>query len=173
MAMAKRDPVAVARSGCGGCFAAVVKTGNWEMLHALLALGVRVPDVVTGCRTYLWHIPEMARVLLEHGMDPNLPDWQRATPLHNICNRDGRSRPDPNRLQLVDLFLEFGADLNPIDEEYRSTPLGWAARNGLPDMVKRLLERGGDKDVAGAPWATPRAWAEKRGYQEIVEILMK
>ena len=173
MAMAKRDPVAVARSGCGGCFAAVVKTGNWEMLHALLALGVRVPDVVTGCRTYLWHIPEMARVLLEHGMDPNLPDWQRATPLHNICNRDGRSRPDPNRLQLVDLFLEFGADFNPIDEEYRSTPLGWAARNGLPDMVKRLIERGADKDAAGAPWATPWAWAEKRGYQEIVEILMK
>ena len=171
MEIAKRDPLAVARSGCGGCFAAVVKTENWEMLRALLKLGVRVPDLVTGCRTYLWHVPDMARLLLEHGMDPNLPNWQRVTPLHDICNRDGRNRPDPNRLQLADLFLEFGADINAIDEEYRSTPLGWAARNGLPDMVSLLLGRGADRDVAGAPWATPLAWAAKRGYREIVDIL--
>ena len=171
MAMAKRDPAAVARSGCGGCFTAVVKTGNREMLHALLKLGVRVPNLVTGCRTYLWHIPDMTRVLLEHGMDPNLPNWQRVTPLHDICGRSGRNRPGPNRAQLADLFLEFGADINAIDEEYLSTPLGWAARNGLPDMVSLLLDRGADRDAGGAPWATPRAWAAKRGYHEIVETL--
>jgi hypothetical protein len=35
--------------------------------------------------------------------------------------------------------------------------------------VKLLLERGADPLEADAePWATPRAWAEKMGYQAII-----
>ena len=41
----------------------------------------------------------------------------------------------------------------------------------LEFMVVLLLDRGADKDAAGAPWATPLAWAEKRGHREIVETL--
>jgi hypothetical protein len=40
------------------------------------------------------------------------------------------------------------------------------------ELVKLLLSRGADPVEADAePWATPRAWAEKRGYPEIVELL--
>jgi len=169
--MAHHDPAMVGRSGCGGAFAAVCKQGRRDWLQMLLKLGVRVPAVVTGCRSYLWTHPDMTRVLLEHGMNPDLPDWQHATPLHNICGRDGRARPDANRLELADLFLEFGADINAMDEEYRSTPLGWAARNNLPDMVELLLKRGADPNAAGAPWAKPRAWAERRRHDPIIDLL--
>ena len=171
-AMADADPEETARSGCGGAFAAVVKKGDWDMLYMLLKRGVRVPELVTWCRTYLWKNPEMARVLLEHGMDPNLPNWQHVTPLHNVCSLDGRGRADGNRIAMADLFLEFGADINAKDEEYRSTPLGWAARCGLKDMVEHLLKHGAKTSLPDdEEWATPFAWAQKRGHSEIVEIL--
>ena len=171
LAMAEADPRLVSTDGCGGIFTMVVAFKRREMLQPLLERGVRVPEVVTGCRTYLWNTPDMTRVLLEHGMNPNLPNWQRVTPLHDICNRGGRGKPDPNRHELLDLFLEFGADINAVDEEYRSTPLGWAARNGLADMVELLLARGADPNRAGERWATPLAWAERRGHSQIEAAL--
>ena len=171
LAMADEDPDSVSTDGCGGIFTMVVSFKRHEMLQPLLERGVRVPEVVTGCRTYLWNTPDMTRVLLKHGMDPNLPNWQRVTPLHDICSRGGRGRPDANRHELLDLFLEFGADINALDEEYRSTPLGWAARNGLADMTELLLARGADPGLAGEPWATPLEWARRRGHTEIEDKL--
>jgi ankyrin repeat protein len=65
------------------------------------------------------------------------------------------------------LLLDHGADINAIDDEYRSTPLGYASRWGKREMVSFLLERGADVNKAGAPWATPLAWARKKGHAEI------
>jgi ankyrin repeat protein len=65
------------------------------------------------------------------------------------------------------LLLDHGADLNAIDEEFRSTPLGLAARWGHRSMVGLLLERGADPNLSGAPWATPLAWARKKGHAGI------
>jgi ankyrin repeat protein len=39
-------------------------------------------------------------------------------------------------------------------------------------MVRFLLESGADVNLSGAPWATPLAWARKRGHQE-VEVLLE
>jgi len=39
--------------------------------------------------------------------------------------------------------------------------------------VKLLLERGANPVEAEAePWAKPRAWAEKMGHGEVVEVLV-
>ncbi len=38
-----------------------------------------------------------------------------------------------------------------MDDEYQSTPLGYAAHFGKLEMVALLLERGADRDSAGAP----------------------
>jgi hypothetical protein len=154
-----------------GMFTHVVNSRNWDLLHLLLARGLRVPPVVTGCQEYLWRHTDMARVLLEHGMDPNLPNWQRMTPLHHIAGRTWHNKTKEEWVELVDLFLGFGADVNAIDEEFRSTPLGWAARLGKKDMAAHLLDRGADSNAADAPWATPLAWAEKRGHRQIAQVL--
>ena len=142
-----------------------VQAGHEGLLRLLLARGLRVPPVVTYCQTYLWLSLPLARLLLEQGMDPDLPNWQQIRPLHHIAARgDVRS---------AELFLEFGADLDAVDEEFRSTPLGWAARCGQREFVRFLLaQRGPRPEPAAVPaWAQPQAWAQRRGHAEVAALL--
>ena len=70
------------------------------------------------------------------------------------------------------ILLDAGADIAAKDEDYRSTPLAWAARNNLPDMVELLLARGASINLPDdEPRATPLAWAMRRGYCRIMDIL--
>ena len=81
-----------ANAGCGGVLAAACTQGKRETLVRLLAAGARVPPVLTECRSYLLSDPAMLRLLLESGMNPDLPNWLLMTPLHDLCGRDGRGR---------------------------------------------------------------------------------
>ena len=138
------------------------------MLTMFLQRKHPMPRVLTACKTYLYHVPRMTRRLLDHGLDPNLPDWQRRTPLHDLC-RGNRAVSDADAM--VRLFLEYGADINAIDEEDRSTPLGIAALEGNAQLVGLLLERGADPNAAGAEWATPLAWSQRHGHEDIAKML--
>jgi uncharacterized protein len=60
-----------------------------------------------------------------------------------------------------------------VDEEWQSTPLGLAARFGKTQVVDFLLERGADPHQSGAPWATPLAWARRKGHPDVVERLTR
>ncbi|HEY7500819.1 MAG TPA: ankyrin repeat domain-containing protein, partial [Vicinamibacterales bacterium] len=71
------------------------------------------------------------------------------------------------------LLLDHGAGIDAVDEEFRSTPLGLAARFGRPDIVALLIERGADVMKAGAPWATPLAWARRKGHARVEATLMQ
>jgi ankyrin repeat protein len=161
-----------ADAGCGGVFTAAATLGKRDLVVRLLNAGARVPPIAGGCRSYLMEDPEILRLLLASGMDPNLPDWQRVTPLHVLCGRDARGRAEARRIESASILIDAGAILSARDEEYRSTPLAWAARNDLPDMVELLLARGAPTRLQDdAPWATPLAWALKRGHTRIVELL--
>jgi ankyrin repeat protein len=163
-----------ANLGCGGVLAAACTLGKRDLVVRLLDSGVRVPAMLTECRSYLWSDPGLLRLLLDSGMDPDLPDWQHAAPLHSLCGRDGRGRPRPHRTECAEMFLDGGATISSRDEEYRSTPLGWATRNGLSDMVEFLLERGAPTNLADdEPWATPLAWARRRGHDAIASKLQR
>lgn len=167
----RADP-ASAHAGCGGVLAAACSLGKRDLVERLLEAGARVAPVVNGCRSYLLTDPDLLRLLLASGMDPDLPSWQHVTPLHTLSSRDSRGRPHPNRQASAEILLGAGANIDTCDEIYRSTPLAWAARNGLGDMVALLLDHGANIDLPdSAPWATPRAWAERRGHHDIVELL--
>ena len=149
-------------------FTHCVSAGHEAMLLLLLARGLRVPPVVTYCQSYLWRSVPLARVLLEHGMDPDLPNWQQIRPLHHMAAR--------GQIEQAKLFLEFGANASAVDEEFRSTPLGWAARCGQTEFVRFLLDHltrvGADAAAPAVPaWAQPAAWARRRGHDDVVALL--
>jgi ankyrin repeat protein len=173
MRRVRADPGS-AHAGCGGVLAAACARGKRGLLVRLIEAGVRVPSVLTACRGYLLRDPEMLRLLLASGMDPNLPNWQHATPLHDLCGRDGRGRANANRAECAMALLEAGADVSARDDDYRSTPLAWAARSDLPDMVELLLARGAPTSLPDdEPWATPLSWATRRGHEPVAGILRR
>ena len=129
------DPTAAAREG--GPY-------RWEPLFYLAYARVEVPDRVA-----------VAKLLLEHGADPNAGYlWQgMPSPFTVITGAFGRGEgdqpPHPNRLELARLLLESGADANDSQTMYNCGP-------GCPPPyddahLKLLLEFGLGKGDGG-PW---------------------
>jgi len=110
--------------------------------------------------------PEMVRLLLESGADPNNANWLGVTYLHKAAWK--------GNLEFAQMLIDFGADLNAIDDEHRSTPLGWAAKYGHTEMVQYLLNKGANPSLpVDESWAQPLAWAIRRGHDDIESILSK
>jgi hypothetical protein len=139
------------------------KDGDHRMIDVLMSYGARVPAVSKwGARYYFKHC-DTAEYLLRKGMNPNHKNWREFTLLHDFAfTGDARK---------VELLLDHGADIDAVDEEYHSTPLGYAARWGRDEVARLLLARGADPHKAGRPWATPREWACKKGHTAIEAIL--
>jgi ankyrin repeat protein len=133
-----------ALAGCGGVFPAVVTKGNRKLLNRLLDAGIKVhPHPQTcGCHSYLLEQPDMLRELLQRGgLDPNYPTEEAAvTLLHELCSRDVRGRTMKYRTECAAILLDAGADLSPRTLE-GETPLAWAIKNNLRDMVEFLTAR--------------------------------
>ena len=146
-----------------GILAGPAHAGNHEMLALLMRFGATVPKVSKWAPYYYFKHEATAAFLLDHGMDPNHMNWHRLTLLHHMAAEGeiGKAR----------LLADHGAQINAVDEEYRSTPLGMAARRGQRQAVAFLLERGADPNLAAAPWATPLAWARKKRHGDIEAML--
>lgn len=141
------------------------KSGDREMLELLMRYGARVPNLSKwGARYYFKHY-QVAVFLMENGMNPDHMNWRRFTLLHDMAFTGD--------VRKARLLLDHNADINAIDEEYQSTPLGYAAHWGKRDMVALLLERGADPNKSGAPWSTPLAWARKKRHVEIESDLRR
>ena len=126
-----------------------------------------------GKRNELEDKVEILRMMLEHGADPNLHDERQVGLLHRLLGETSLWE-DEEKVLFADLLIDYGAEIDARDGELRSTPLGYAARYGLVNMVRFLLERGAKTNLAAdEPWATPLAWAEKMGYKEIADLLRK
>jgi len=106
----------------------------------------------------------LTELLFQSGMNPNLPGWLAVTALHRFAREDN--------VDGAAVFLDHGANLHARDEEFCTTPLGYAAAAGKRRMVEFLLERGArislPDDLA---WATPIALATYRGRGAIVRLL--
>ena len=146
-----------------GILAMPARDRRFEMMDLLFRYGAKVPDVTKWGISYYFRHADIARKMMERGMNPNHRNWHRTTLLHDVAAS--------GYLDRAKLLLEYGAEIDPIDEEYRSTPLGLAARAGRADMVELLLGEGADPKKAGASWATPLSWASRGGHEEVVSLL--
>jgi uncharacterized protein len=134
-----------------------------EMLELLLRFGARVPDVTKWGREYYFKHHDVGAFLLDRGMNPNHMNCHRTTLLHGMAQLGDVAR--------ATLLLDRGADIDAVDDEFKSTPLGFAARWGRRGMVRLLLDRGADRHAAGADWATPLAWARAKGHRRVASDL--
>ncbi|HYF30271.1 MAG TPA: ankyrin repeat domain-containing protein [Chitinophagaceae bacterium] len=139
------------------------KDPNPEMVKLLLDHGAKVPGVSKWGRFYYFKHYPMAVFLMQHGMNPNHMNWHHVTLLHDMAQEGD--------LQKARLLLQHGADVDPLEEEYCSTPLGMAARWGHVEMVELLLQQGADVHTAGVDWATPLQWAKRKGHERIEAML--
>ena len=146
-----------------GILAGPAHDGQHDLIAMLLRLGARVPTVTKWAPYYYFKHEATAAFLLEHGMDPDHMNWHRFTLLHHMAAE--------GELAKATLLLNHGASIDAIDDEYRSTPLGVASRCGQLALVQLLLERGADPVAAGASWATPLAWAERKGHHRVADVL--
>jgi ankyrin repeat protein len=99
--------------------------------------------------------PDHARWLIGKGYDPNRRNWLGITTLHR-CAAKGRR-------DIAEVFLQHGADINAIESEWCSTPLGWAAKEGQTEMMDWLISKGADPNLPlDEPWARPAEWIRRR-----------
>jgi ankyrin repeat protein len=111
-------------------------------------------------------------MLLERGIDVNVPGRFGDSPLHYTAARGNLDEPE--RVRFVAALIDHGARFDARDELLRSTPVGWACRWGRAEMADLLIARGAPVNEPDAEaWATPLAWATKMGHTGIVETLRR
>lgn len=141
------------------------KEGNFKLVELLMSHGAKIPSITKWAQYYYFERADMTAFLLEKGANPNHMTWHHVTILHDMAQK--------GELEKAGYFVKHGAEVNALEEEYQSTPLGLAVKWGHVEMVKFLLEYGADPNKAGATWATPLKWAIKKGQTEIESILRK
>ena len=141
------------------------KENNRSMIDLLVNYGAKVPAILKWAQFYYFERLDGATYMMEKGMNPNTMSWHHVTILHDMAQK--------GEIKKAELLIKYGADIDPVEEEYRSTPLGMAARWGHVEMVNYLLTKGADPNKAGAPWATPLEWAKKKKHTDIEKILRK
>ena len=141
------------------------KDGNLGLVKLLMQYGARVPTISKWGRFYYFKHYDVAVYLMQNGMDPNHTTWHAVNLLHDMAQEAD--------LKKAELLLQYGANINAIDDEYQSTPLGFAVRWGNYEMVDLLLSHGADPNLSGAQWSAPITWARKKNHGAIAEKLIK
>jgi len=79
---------------------------------------------------------------------------------------------DAERVLLVDLLVDAGADVNARNHR-KVTPLHMAARYGLPLVAAALLRRGADANARDVNHETPLYRAANLGQPDVVRVLLE
>jgi len=148
-----------------GILVFAAKENNRKMIDLLMNYGAKVPDILKWAQFYYFERLDGAKYMMEKGMNPNVMSWHHVTLLHDMSQK--------GLVEKAELLLKNGAYINPIDEEFLSTPLGMAVRWGQTEMVEFLLKNGADPNKSGAIWSTPLSWAIKKKHTQIIDMLKK
>ena len=114
---------------------------------------------------------DVAKVLLDAGVDPNKGKHNGETPLH-IAVRYGHT-------DVVKILINGGADINKLYQysyitqpPYEVTPLHLAAAKESTDMIKLLLDAGAEVDKADNRGSTALHCAARRDHNDVAKHLI-
>lgn len=165
--------------------------GHFVIAKMLLENGASVMEVTLQGMTPLCYasvcgMVEMAKFLINKGADVEHKSAMGSTPLILAIRRGYKD--------MAKLLISKGADLNARDDYgmtalhaavsfRRSTEIAQTLGGELPlcaawgktqiELVKLLLEKGGDADIAANGGMTPLCLASERGQAELVKILLR
>nr|XP_039269373.1 ankyrin repeat, SAM and basic leucine zipper domain-containing protein 1-like [Styela clava] len=116
---------------------------------------------------------EIVRFLIDNNANVNLSNREGVTALHTACKSNIRQKNDGLE-NIVELLLGGGADETSTDSKGR-TPLMYAARGGLSNVVQVFLEHIADKkslfmkDEKG--WSAAD-WAAVYGHLDVLKLFL-
>lgn len=161
----RRIRKALQNAGAADTLDSLVRAGDSERLRAMLAadpslakrdseLGRPLSVAARSGR------PEIVRLLLAHGADPDHANDKGNTPLWFAAQSP--AEPAADRIAVMELLLNAGADIHRRCED-GSTALHFAAWRGPCDVVEFLLSRGARSWVVDDKEQTPLDYARKGG----------
>ncbi|KAE8355420.1 ankyrin repeat-containing domain protein [Aspergillus coremiiformis] len=149
---------------------AAVESGKPEIVAYLLNHGAQVNrrNKKIGSALYLASQNgeiDIAKQLLNKQADPNLRGGYYATALTAAVASEN--------LELVELLVQNGSELNPCEEHAGGNPLGYACLWGEYDIVEYLLANGCDCTKTDADGDLPIEVAAREGFVNIVKLLLQ
>jgi ankyrin repeat protein len=131
--------------------------GCFESVEVLVAAGATIDEPGDNDMTPLHCAcfslrpdPQIVKLLLRSGANPNAPSYQRLYPLHYATKRCN--------CEIILALIDSGARLDQPDGE-GNFPLHYAARRGKVEEVKCLLDAGAKINVRNKDQKTPLSFA--------------
>ena len=150
------------------CLTSAAKRGDAEMVKFLLEKGADINAVsflgraAVGLAAEEGNL-ETLKLLLDAGAAKNQQQLHMA--LFNAAGRENTSA--------IRLLMQCGGDPNAVSPLAGYTPLMWAAasENVDAEVVRMMLEKGGDANIKAATGDTPISLAKRRGQTEVAKLL--
>ncbi|MCG8650103.1 MAG: ankyrin repeat domain-containing protein [Pirellulales bacterium] len=143
---------------------------QWGRLRALLKQANGQPDQppqpdgMTALHwAVFWNHSEVARQLVQGGMDVNAQTIYAVTPLWIAC-RAGNA-------EMANLLIQAGADVR-FRRPGNETALMTAARTGRAEVLEALIDAGAETDARDHRGQTALMWAAAEGNLEAVNVLL-
>ncbi len=117
-----------------------------------------------------WDAPRV-RLLLESGADANTIELLGHGPLYRAVNAEVKDS-EAQGCEVVELLIQYGADVNLASGPSKSTPLHMAARRGHVFMARVLLNSGADIEARDSKGETPLRRAVNCAQEPMVNFLV-
>jgi ankyrin repeat protein len=93
--------------------------------------------------------------------------------LIDVINEKDNKFTEPYRISVINNLLSKGIDVNLERDKFGYTPLMCAVKKGYTDIVKFLVEKGAQINLAGVNGLTSLHCAAQQGELELVKFLME
>jgi cytohesin len=158
---------------CNSPLTSAISEGNAELVKWLLNRGSDANQRANRSGESLLDFPclegmvDVVRVLLEAGLDPNVPGENDVTPLLSAALSG-----EKNSAEIARMLLNAGADPNAKMSDGRF-PLYEAATEGSPELVQVLLDGGAQIDLDEGFGETALAAAVYNNRADTAALLLK